>query len=201
MRTHFGLRALLVCAALFLPAPAHAGPRKAALDLSAGLQIPFSRENRDLLGTGVVISAGLPTRLSDSGWMILDVAFLYTAGRLTVPDPTFEMAETRLWLVPITLGWRFNSATRGEDRASRLYLGFGFQSWLTWYADPGAPTLFQPAFGVMAEWRHELDLGRRSTLFVRQRFMATTSQRYDRRVSEIGFSGTTLEFGLSRRLR
>ena len=196
------LLVILLLAGAFRPrGPAAAGSRSAALDLSGGLQIPFAQDSRDVFGTGVVLGLGLPTRISDSGWMILDTGVVMTAGRDTRFDPTFQVETTRLWLVPLTLGCRFNAATRGESRSSRLYLGFGFQSWLSWYDPPAAPAYFQPAFGLFAEWRHELDIADRATLFVRQRFSATTSQTYEQRAPEIGFSGATLELGLSRRLR
>lgn len=197
-RTAFLAGAALLLLAL-APPPAR-GARNAALDLNAGIRIPFDDDNRDRFGAGFVAGIGLPTRIAGSSWMILDLGLVRTAGRDTRFDPTFHMADTELWMVPITLGVRFNTAPGQDDRRSRLYMGFGLQSWLSWYDRPGVPARFEPAFGVMAEWRHELDIASGHALFVRQRIQFTTTQEYESLVQGIGFGGTTLELGWSRRL-
>jgi hypothetical protein len=198
------LDAALTILMLALPAggDALAARSEHALELGAGVFVPFSGDNRDDFGTGGALQIGLASRLGwKSTWLVADAGFIRSRGQDFPDDDTFETPDSECWVIPVTLGVRVNASSEGETLPVRLYLGTGFLTVFTSYEPAFGESSSTPAFGGMAELRTEISLGSRSNLYIRQRVALMTDVDYESRTGDLNHSGTVLDAGLNYRLR
>lgn len=198
-------RAFLLLGILLLavhPAAASERVLPAAIDVSGGIFVPFDGQDRNAFGSGSVVNLGFSSSISDRGnWVVVETGLVHGSGTEFASDGTFELDRTSsYWLYPLTVGFRFNTVIKGEERPVRLYMGFGIRTLFSRYRGPFGGATSATTMGVYVELRPEFSLSRRTSLFVRERISTNYGTNYGGRTTNLDYAGGTLDFGLCRRL-
>lgn len=155
---------------LAVPANAPLAAPDHAVLVSFGPTTFLDTELREAMGTGVAAELGYAGRLRAGRdlWLDVTIAYQRAAGPTFREDPTFELDDSELQVIPVGLGIR---ELTGVDREAplRLYLGVGaLWAWARW-DPPLSPAASASTFGGYVEIRPELCVGSRTDLWLRQR--------------------------------
>jgi hypothetical protein len=183
---------------LLLPplALATTGPRY-TFEAGGGLFTPYGGSERDAFAPAGVVNLGFAAELNRQVWLAVDVGMFRASGEEFFDDPTFNLPESKYSGYPVTLGLRFNTSATGEERPVRLYLGLGARTVFTRYRRSFEDELTAPLVGFVAEFRPEVRLRGRTSLYLRQRVAFMGNTDYGNRTRNVGFSGSTLDLGLT----
>lgn len=193
-----GLPALLL---LPLPGPAAAGPdTRYRIEAGGGVFIPLDGDERDAFGPAGLVNLGLAAGLTPQIWLTLDAGMFGASGEEFTGDDTFDLPESRYSGYPVTLGFRFNTSSSGEERPVRLYLGLGFRTLFSRYEPPFGPDHTAALMGLVTEFRPEIRLGEKTGLYLRQRFAFMGSTDHGNRTRTVDYNGSALDLGLTRTL-
>jgi hypothetical protein len=179
-------------------APETAGSFPHQVDISAGGLIPFSADQRDAYGTAGGATIGYAPRLGrGTTHLILDVGVVHSSGDEFAEDPTFEMDRASYTLYPISVGVRTNLVRDASEGPVYLYFGTAIQ-WvpLRWRA---STTLSgsTSTVGALFELRPEFRVSPRWSVWVRNRITLLADTNRKSPLSQVNYSGSLFELGLS----
>jgi hypothetical protein len=204
-RSPSGALRLAACSiVLALASPAAHGTAAASVDVEAGAGrfSAFESDHRSTYGAAPVVTLGLSARIGDgSARAFLEAAYLAGSGSELAPDPTFVPDDARYRLVPLSLGVRADLVSRASRSPLRFFLGVAWQTVLTSFDGPFSASERTPTQGLLLEARPQARLGSSWSLWLCQRFSVLANARYDGAQSELDYSGSLLQIGLSRTIR
>jgi hypothetical protein len=171
------------------------------VEAGGGVFIPLDGYERDTFGPAGLVNVGFAAGLTNNLWLTLDAGRFQASGEEFVSDDTFDLPESRYSGYPVTLGFRFNTSSSGEERPVRLYLGLGFRTLFTRYEPPFGDEHTASLMGFVTEFRPEIRLGGKTSLYLRQRFVFMGDTDHGNRTRTVEFSGSALDLGLTLALR
>ncbi|MEZ4648161.1 MAG: hypothetical protein R3E97_05130 [Candidatus Eisenbacteria bacterium] len=184
------------------PAAAQEGasvrPGPQSVQLSVGPWALMEQDLRDALGTGFAAELAYAAKLRvDRGpWLDVSLGFEKSSGPIVTPDPTFEVDDSELTVIPFSIGIRGLVAPESEGAPVRVYAGLGATwaglRWDTHFEE----TESNSTFGGYAELRPELQLTPKLHLWLRQRLTILADSRFDDSSIELNASGLMFSAGL-----
>ena len=186
-----GILPILASAAL---ADSPSNPQTA--QFSIGPWTLLDSDLRESFGTGLALDFSYAGQLNaDRGpWLEVGVGYYRASGQTITPDPTFEVDDTVMELVPISIGVR-NPLGTNDSGPLRIYLGAGATWALQRWDPPFRDSESSSTFGAYIELRPELRLRSGLHVWVRQRLHLLSDNRFERSY-EVNPSGLALSFGL-----
>lgn len=196
-----GLAGLLV-AVLLLPllcTSVGATDARVRVYAGGGWFVPTDDGVREAYDGGLALTAGLglPVFL-DRTWFTLEASYLKNSGQEFVDDPTFEPGTSRYWLVPLSVGLRFDIRPPDTSRADAL-LGLQVLAIPTRFEDPIRGDEKGSTLGVALELRSDVPLGSRWLAWIRSRWLIAADVNYER-IPTLSVNGLTIELGLGGRV-
>lgn len=170
------------------------------IEAGGGVFIPLDGDERDAFGPAGLVNVGFAAGLTPGIWLTLDAGMFRASGEEFVGDDTFDLPESHYSGYPVTLGFRFNTSSSGEERPVRLYVGLGVRTLFTRYEPPFGPDHTASLTGVVTEFRPEIRLGDKTDLYLRQRFAFMGNTDHGNRTRDVDFNGSALDLGLTRTL-
>ena len=176
--------------------PVSSGPH--AVQLAVGPWSLVDQDLRDALGTGIAIEFAYAAKLrADRGpWLDVSLGYQKSSGPLLDRDPTFELDDSELTVIPFSIGIRGLLAPDWETAPVRIYAGVGVTwagtRWSTHFKDPETNS----TFGGYVELRPEVRIGERVHLLLRQRLLLLADSRFDDSSMELNASGLALSAGI-----
>jgi hypothetical protein len=189
-----GLPALLL---LPFSSPAAGAQTRYRIEAGGGVFIPLDGDERDAFGPAGLVNVGFAAGLTTGILLTLDAGMFHASGEEFTGDPTFDLPESRYSGYPVTLGFRFNTSSSGEERPVRLYLGLGVRTLFTRYEPPFGADQSASLVGLVTEFRPEIRLGEKTDLYLRQRFVFIGNTDHGNRTREVDFNGSALDLGLT----
>lgn len=188
---------LITMSVLVLPCPreARAG---AAVDAGGGFLVPFDGDHREIYGAAGLASLGVSASVGDGHtWLFAQGGFAKSSGDEFPADPTFEIGKAEYRLYPIEIGVRTDVLRGPPDRRVGFFLGAAWQTIFTTWEDVNGESFDSPTLGLALQIRPSYRLGERTSVWVSQRLSMIGSTDYNRRVNQLNYSGSILEFGVS----
>lgn len=167
-----------------------------SLQVAIGPWTLVDQDLRDGLGTGICLDFAYASQLSSQRgpWLEITAGYQRAAGPLGEPDPTFEVEDTVLELIPFSVGVR-NRAGTDQDGPIGVYLGAGATWALERWSPAGSDTESSSTFGGYVELRPDIRVREGIHVWLRQRFHLLTDSRFGS-LSEVNPSGLSFSFGL-----
>jgi hypothetical protein len=186
----------LLALAAAIPDPVQARPM--TLSAGGGIYVPWSRGLREVYGSGGYVSGGLAFPFSENRSRLrLEAGYVTASGRQIRHDPTFEIGENKIWLVPISLGLETNAHRSTDADAVRVWVGLHAILAFTGWEDPVLGEFKSPAMGGAMELRPEIPIHRNLALWASYRLTVLTEVEYQGGSAEFGYSSGTMQAGLA----
>lgn len=192
-----------LCVALtlgfLLPTLAVAG-NKPMYQVSAGMgsRVPLGGDTRERYGSDFVSSMGAAVRLEPGrGWVFVEVGYIASSGDEIGFDPTFELPNSDVTIVPVLVGLR--GVLGNPSPRARAWVGGAVAGSITWVSKQGPFDDDQTAssIGLTVEIRPEARIAENWSLWVADRISLATSASFGGDRESVSIGSASLHLGLS----
>ena len=171
------------------------------VEFTGGVAFPTDDRVSDAFDPAASFGLGVAARTGMRRWMTLDVGVHRYSGLELVPDPTFELSDEKVRVLPVRFGFRWDLARMNDDAPpATVLVGLGLATALvSWDGSPELGDADGNSFraGPFIEVQPQFRVAERWHVFVRQRFTLLGNWTPAKRNDELDLNDGHLTLGVS----
>ncbi len=178
------------------------GDQSVRAELTCGVAFPTDDHVAAAFDWAPSFGLGIAARSGARRWMAMDLGVHRYSGLELAPDPTFELSDETIRVIPVRFGFRWDLSRLDEDAPpATILLGAGLATAIVrWEGSPELGDTESSSFrvGPYVELQPQFRVGDAWHVFVRQRFTLLGTWKPEARTDELDLNDGHLTLGVSR---